>query len=330
MIASVLAVPTATKDYTSLFSSWKVKHGKSYSTAAAEAKAFSAFAMNEEKITTHNAQSLSFTLGHNEFSDLTADEFFSTRLGFNRTLYRQDTFSKRPLHQAKPDVELPKAIDWVAKGAVTPVKNQGQCGSCWAFSTTGSLEGAYAIANGDLLSFSEEDLVQCNSVTDSGCNGGLMDNAFKWVESHGIAAESAYPYTSGTGITGICNKAKERKTVATISGYTDVSSGDEAALKSAVAQQPVSVAIEADKSVFQLYKSGILDSKQCGTQLDHGVLVVGYGTQSGQEYWKVKNSWGATWGESGYIRMAYGVNQCGISQQPSYPTGATSVKVQNA
>merc|ERR1719281_355057 len=148
-----------------------------------------------------------------------------------------------------------------------------------------------------------------------------MDNAFDWVEENGIATEASYAYTSGEGTTGTCSSSKKADAVVTVGGFTDVPQGDEDALKSAVAQNPVSVAIEADKSVFQLYSSGVLDSTACGTQLDHGVLVVGYGTDtaSGTDYWKVKNSWGATWGESGYIRMARGVNQCGIASQPSYP-----------
>merc|ERR1712159_93463 len=200
-------------------------------------------------------------------------------------------------------------------------KNQQRCGSCWAFSTTGSVEGAYFIASGKLQSLSEEDLVQCDHNGDQGCSGGLMDNAFTWISQNGICSESSYPYTSGGGVTGTCKKSCTP--VVTLTGHTDVPSKDETALKAAVSQQPVSVAIEADKSAFQLYSGGVLDNSACGTNLDHGVLVVGYGTD-GKDYWLVKNSWGASWGEQGYIRMVRNKNQCGISQEPSYPTGATA------
>ena len=209
-------------------------------------------------------------------------------------------------------------VDWVASGAVTGVKNQGQCGSCWSFSTTGALEGAFEIAGNTLTSLSEQNLVDCDT-TDSGCNGGLMDNAFKWIQSNGgICTEADYAYTAAKGT---CKTTCDK--VATLSGHTDVPSGDEDALKTAVAIGPVSIAIEADKSVFQSYSSGILDSSACGTNLDHGVLVVGYGADDGSDYWKVKNSWGTTWGEEGYIRIARGSNICGIASEPSYPTGAS-------
>lgn len=204
---------------------------------------------------------------------------------------------------------------------VTPVKNQKKCGSCWAFSTTGAVEGALAVATGKLISLSEEELVQCDSNGDHGCKGGLMNNAFEWIAANPLCTEAQYPYTSGLGLTGTC----QRNCVGTVTltSHKDVPAGDEDALQAAVAKQPVSVAIEADKSAFQLYRAGVLDSEGCGSQLDHGVLVVGYGTDadSGTDFWKVKNSWGPTWGEGGYIRMARGKNMCGIAQQPSYPKG---------
>ena len=308
------------------FTAWKAEMSKSYATEEAEKLALTSFASNDKIINEHNVKNLSWTLGHNEYSDMTWEEFKREVMG--ELFLNRSPKNMRRVH-IKGDMigqPLDDAVDWTTKGAVTPVKNQGRCGSCWSFSTTGSVEGAYQIASGKLVSLSEEDLVQCDHNGDQGCNGGLMDNAFEWIEKNGIAAESAYPYTSGQGVTGTCDATKSKAPVVTISGFTDVPTGDEDALKSAVAKQPVSVAIEADKSAFQLYKSGVLDSAACGQKLDHGVLTVGYGTDSSlsKDYWKVKNSWGATWGESGYIRMVRGSNMCGIAQQPSYPTGAAA------
>jgi len=329
---------SAAPNYASLFDAWKTEHHKSYANAAAEAKAFTAFAMNDEYIAQHNMQTgLSYELGHNEFSDLTSDEFFSTRLGYDASLPRAAPTSMHT-YTAADVLAVNASLDWVERGAVTPVKNQGQCGSCWSFSTTGSVEGAYQIASGKLVSLSEEDLVECDQV-DQGCQGGLMDNAFKFIEKNGIAAESAYGYISGTGIRGMCKATEEKKPVVTITGFKDVAAEDEDGLKTAVALGPVSVAIEADKSVFQLYKSGVLDSKGCGTKLDHGVLVVGYGTQKTffghKDYWTVKNSWGPTWGEDGFIKLARGTtakpkNTCGVASQASYPTGAKAASTVEA
>jgi len=297
---------------------WKNHFAQQYDSTEHEALAFDAFAQNNQIIKEHNAKNSTFKLGHNEFSAMTWDQFkaaYVSGMDSNPQLRRTKNYAKLPAATAD-------SIDWVTNGAVTPIKNQGQCGSCWAFSTTGAFEGAYQITTGTLLSFSEQQLVSCDKV-DDGCSGGLMDNAFKWIKSNGLCTEDAYPYTSSSGTTGSC--VASCTSSGSLSGFTDVTGGDESALQAAVQTTPVSVAIEADKSVFQLYSSGVFTSaEECGTQLDHGVLAVGYGSDGGQTYWKVKNSWGSSWGESGYIRMERGANCCGIATQPSYPTGVTS------
>eukprot|EP00929_Paragymnodinium_shiwhaense_P020609 TRINITY_DN1367_c0_g1_i7.p2 TRINITY_DN1367_c0_g1~~TRINITY_DN1367_c0_g1_i7.p2 ORF type:complete len:267 (-),score=82.28 TRINITY_DN1367_c0_g1_i7:296-1063(-) len=226
-------------------------------------------------------------------------------------------------HVRAANETLPDSIDWVAKGAVTDVKNQGQCGSCWAFSSTGSLEGANFLASGKLVSLSEQQFVDCAGGTygNQGCNGGLMDNAFKYAEADAICTEDSYAYKAvgGSCQASSCTNGLQKGAV---SGYKDVQADSKEDLMSAVAQQPVSIAIEADLPVFQLYKSGVL-SGMCGAKLDHGVLVVGYGTDSqGGDYWKVKNSWGTSFGEDGYVRLKRGKGgsgECGILSQPSYP-----------
>jgi C1A family cysteine protease len=281
------------------------------------------FANNDDTIERHNSnKDNTYQLGHNQFSHMSFDEFKAyVRLGLDEPV--QETVASSVLEGNLS--ALPSSIDWSTKGAVTGVKDQGNCGSCWSFSATGALEGAYQIKYGTLVSFSEQNLVSCDTI-DSACNGGLMDNAFTWTKSNGgLCTESGYPYTSGTtGQKGTCLTTCAKNTAVAPKSFTDVAKNSDSALMTALAQQPVSVAIQANQPAFQLYKSGVLTGT-CGTNLDHGVLAVGYGTYTdGTDYYKVKNSWGTGWGMGGYILIQRGnpqrCGECGIlCGPPSYP-----------
>lgn len=286
------------------------------------------FADNSDIIEKHNADGKqTFKMGHNQFSHMTFAEFLdAVHIGGTRAPNLRRTNKYGSVHPApQSGAALADSVDWTTQGAVTDVKDQGSCGSCWSFSATGALEGAYYLKYGSLKAFSEQELVSCDTGgADAGCNGGWMDDAFDFVKSNGgLATEDDYPYTSGSSgksgscvSTGYTNVAEVAPT-----SYTDVATGDVSALMSAVSQQPVSIAIQANQLAFQFYSTGVLTGK-CGQNLDHGVLLVGYGTDSatGTDYWKVKNSWSSSWGEGGYIRIERSDDDlCGVLDAPSYP-----------
>lgn len=318
-------LPGTKESFLREFEDYVQRYGKTYVDEAERLARFEAFQMNYAVVVAGNAKNLGYELDLNEFADMSADEFALTHFGYKRPAEQGLSGLPHLGTHTYSGGALPTSVDWTAKGAVSPVKNQGQCGSCWAFSSTGALEGAWQIATGKLVSLSEQQLVDCATNGNAGCNGGDMDAAFKYEESANACTESSYPYLAKNGIckAGSCTAGIPKGGV---TGYKDVTPDDEQALMEAVAQQPVSVAIEADQMSFQLYKGGVL-SKTCGDKLDHGVLVVGYGVDSGTKYWKVKNSWGPTWGEEGYVRIyrgKTGPGECGIKSAPTYPvvTGA--------
>jgi KDEL-tailed cysteine endopeptidase len=306
------------------FENFRERFNKKYETIEEFETRFGAFKENFLTIFFHNMDiRQNFTLGINQFSDLTNDEFkkFVHRSSVTGpvTGYGCKSFSSDA-------TSAPEMVDWRQKGAVTSVKDQGQCGSCWTFSATGAVEGIWAISKNNLVDLAEQELVDCAQGRDygsHGCSGGMMDGAFKYIKEYGQCSNAEYPYTSGvTKTEGDC---KSCNPVAHIMGCADVAQNDQLSLKAAVAQQPVSIAIEADTAYFQSYKSGVLDSAKCGTNLDHGVLIVGYGEENGLKYWLVKNSWSTTWGDNGYVKIARSDKQndagiCGVAMMASFPT----------
>ena len=305
-------------EYTAEWEIWKRQYGRDYSSETESIYRQTVWESNKKYVDNHNAKAdlWGFTLTTNEYADLDSSEFTRIYNGLLPTVRRSNATR---VHQPS-NLDLPDKVDWRDQGVVTKVKNQGQCGSCWAFSTTGSLEGQHAIKTGKLVSLSEQQLVDCSGkYGNQGCNGGLMDQAFQYIKANGgDDTESSYPYRAEDGK---C-EFNPANVGATLTSYTDVKSKSTDDLKDAVGTVgPISVAMDASHLSFQLYHSGVYSPWLCSeTKLDHGVLAVGYGNEDGKDYWLVKNSWGDSWGMDGYFMIEVKGNKCGIATQASYPT----------
>jgi len=297
------------------FSDFAAKYGKTYSTPAEYARRLAIFEQNIQMVNQQNAEHIliggNAVFGITQFMDLTKEEFASTYL-----TYRPSNDDTR--ERVVPQVNGPLAmtVDWQARGYVTPVKDQGQCGSCWAFSATEAIESYGALNGGySLIVLSPQQITSCDKV-DGGCNGGNTETAYQYVMgAGGLETDAAYPYTSGTfGITGTC-KFDASQIKVSIKNYASVAKG-ESYLQAALNNGPCSVCLAATS--FQTYTGGILMS--CPGLIDHCVQTTGYDSSYTTPYWKVRNSWGTSWGEAGYIRIAMGSDLCKIANDVTYPT----------
>ncbi|KAL2328033.1 hypothetical protein Fmac_021460 [Flemingia macrophylla] len=302
---------------------WMAQYGKVYKDAAEKDKRFQIFKNNVQFIESFNAAGdKTFNLSINQFSDLHNEEFKALLTNGQKKAQRVESATEASFRYDSVSVtDIPATMDWRKRGAVTPIKDQGSCRSCWAFSTVATIEGLHQIATGELVSLSEQELVDCVKGNSEGCYGGYVEDSFKFIAKQGgISSETSYPYK---GVNKTCKVRKETHDVARIKGFESVPANSEKALLKAVANQPVSAYIEAGGSDFQFYSSGIFAGK-CGTHIDHSVTVVGYGkARGGTKYWLVKNSWGTEWGEKGYIRMKRDIRAkeglCGIATNALYP-----------
>ncbi|CAF1091665.1 unnamed protein product [Adineta ricciae] len=323
LFVCVYSAPTFNSLLDEPWALFKRTYERQYSTSEEEISRRSIWEANLAMIRNHNLEAdlgvHTYTLKMNKFGDMTNEEINRQMNGLDMSLKNKMDVDHHTF-RAPANVAIPASVDWRTKGYVTPVKDQGQCGSCWAFSATGSLEGQHFAKAQQLVSLSEQNLVDCSgSQGNMGCYGGLMDYAFQYIKvNNGIDTETSYPYEARDDT---C-RFQTKDVGATDTGFADIPSHDENALQSAIATVgPISVAIDASQSSFHFYHSGVYNEPACSSfQLDHGVLAVGYDSQSGSDYYIVKNSWGTSWGSDGYIWMSRNKNnQCGIATMASYP-----------
>lgn len=300
---------------------WMIKYGRTYTNSSELEKRKRIFKENLEYIENfNNAGNKSYKLGLNPYSDLTSEEFIASHTGFKVPNQLSSSKMRSVAIPFNLNDDIPKKIDWRQQGAVTNVKDQGSCGCCWAFSVVAAVEGAVKIKTGELISLSEQQLVDCDE-QNNGCGGGNMDIAFKYIiQTQGIVSETDYPYQEGRQT---CQLNDQMKFAAQITNFVDVPANDEQQLLQAVAQQPVSVGIAVGDE-FQHYMGDVY-SGTCGQSMNHAVTAVGYGvSEDGTKYWLIKNSWGKDWGEEGYMKLLRESGepggQCGIAAHASYPT----------
>ena len=295
------------------FMQWVAKHNRNYVSEQEFHQRHMNFIQADAVIQVLNEQNNGTTFAHNHFSDM-SDEEYRQMLG-KKPIDRNEVveFTYLPVTNEVENA----SVDWRNNGAVTAVQDQGRCGSCWSFSSTGAMEGAHKIKTGSLLKLSEQQFVDC-STRNSGCNGGDQKVAFKYAESNAIMKEGAYSYT---GVEGSC-KYDSTKGKVSVSSIATVPNNDVSQLKAAINKQPVAVSVDASCRAFSYYSSGIY-TNSCGLNIDHAILAVGYGGSGSSAYWIVKNSWSNSWGEEGYMRIAIqdGAGVCGIqSDYNTYPT----------
>ena len=300
------------------FKNWSLENNRTYSSEEEFTFRFSIFSANYQRIQTFNSNpNKTHFLALNNFSDLTRDELTKYTRGHKhgRLLH-----SARPMNLQTDATPLPTSIDWRTLNAVTPIKNQGDCGACWAFSTIVGLEGLYALKNGTLKTFSEQNLIDCSTNgPNTGCAGGDPEAGYDYIRMIGVEYDSDYPFIAADEK---CHKDLSLPRYQ-IKGYVQVTANDSDQLAAAVAKQPVSICIDGEDPDFLSYKGGIYTSSVCTTDLGHCLAIVGYGSENGVDYWIVKNSYGTSWGENGYVRMikqsGTGPDICGITLEAIYP-----------